>query len=703
MPSLSFVLRDGLSIARIEFADTSKTVNVLNAKSIEELDACIAQIESQIRHGHEVHGLIIRSAMPDMFIAGADITEIQRINDAEEAEELVTQVNKLFLRIENLPMPVVALINGPCLGGGLELALACHYRIAVDSPKVKIGLPETQLGIIPGFGGTQRLPRLIGLQAAIKAITTARKYGADAAHRLGIVDRVVADEQELLDAGESWITEVTEGGRYRRTGSLRSQKTRLERMPFGPSIIRRKAKQIAHKKSRGHYPAIPAAIDAVIASTLSLDEGLALEAKAFGALAVSPVSKYLIGIYFLTQSLKKQSSGTPRSVASVGILGAGVMGSGIALTLIQAGIPVVLKDSYPETLPKAEERIEAYIAGRAQRGRWSQDRKDETLALVRYTSDDADLADVDVVIEAIVELLEKKQEARAAVLAINPDVLFVSNTSSLRIDEIGEGVVGMHFFNPAEKMPLVEVVRGKTSHEDDVATVIALALRIKKTPIVVADSPGFLVNRVLGAYFAEAGLMVAEGIPIDRIDKAALRFGMPMGPFRLLDEVGLDIAAHVAENLAEAYGDRMRVPLHIDLLVEGNVLGKKTDSGFWFPGGKSLNEDTLRLAGIISEDAKADYPTIDIQNRLFYAMLNELFSCVEDGVVLDRGLADLAMIFGTGFPPFTGGPFALADARWLANAIIWMDAHAGTNPRLIPSPALRTAMIEREVMRADLS
>lgn len=424
-----------------------------------------------------------------------------------------------------------------------------------------------------------------------------------------------------------------------------------------------------------------------------------------GSNASSDAQRHLIGIQNLAQRAKQQAAGTPKRVTGVGVIGAGVMGRCIALIAARAGLGVTLTDTAESALQQARAFIEQDTKNQVERGKMSNDEMDQLLARIGYSTDIAAHKASDVVIEAIVENLAVKQKVLGAIHAINPNAIIATNTSSLSVAAIGESVVGMHFFNPAHKMPLVEVVRSETANANDVATVVQLALKLGKTPVVVADRPGFLVNRVLGTYFAEAAYLAKQGVGIAQIDAAMTEFGMPMGPFRLLDEVGFDIAGHVAENLTQTFGSRMVVGFDLSALAREGILGKKSDSGFWFPGGKELNTSVLAHLGLNAEPSYS-MTEEEIQTRLVFVMLNELAECIGRGVVQDTGLADLAMILGTGFPVSRGGLFAWwddNDTDELRGNLDDLAARERENRRIQPASWFLQKLAFAEPFRPDVA
>ena len=547
--------RDGLAF--LIFDKPHDKVNLLTAPVVAVLEILI----DQASHDKNVRGLVVMSAKPASFIAGADINEIRALRSVQDAERASRKGQRLFDAVERLPFPVVAAINGTCLGGGTELVLSCHFRIVADDPRVEIGLPEVRLGIMPGWGGTQRLPRLVGLAPGLDMILTGRSANARRAVSLGLADEIVPSE--LLLEGLALASQFARRGLRKRVAEV-------------------------------HYPAPYRALEAVLHGLRhGMAEGLLREAELLGPLAASRTSKNLVSI-FLMQRAARRDPGVddpavrPKDVRAAAVIGAGVMGGGIAQALARSGVGVRLKDIDPQALSRGIRHAHDLYQEEVRKGRLSRRERDLKAALIQPTLEYTGLRRSDVVIEAVVESLAVKHKVLREVEAVVPEgFIFATNTSSLPIEAIGkearrpEDVVGLHFFNPVHKMPLVEVIKGPRTSQEAVATAVALAKRIGKTPIVVGDAPGFLVNRILMTYLGESLVMIEEGGRIDEIDRVMLDFGMPMGPLALLDQIGIDVANHVAGVLSEAFRDRAPRSTALQILKDKGWLGRKTGRGFY--------------------------------------------------------------------------------------------------------------------------
>jgi 3-hydroxyacyl-CoA dehydrogenase/enoyl-CoA hydratase/3-hydroxybutyryl-CoA epimerase len=657
---------DPNGIVHVVFDRQGDKVNLLTPDALSEL----GELLESIRGRDDVRGLIFKSAKPGNFIAGMDIEVIASFTDAFKAAEGARFGQDVLQKIADLPIPSACALNGACLGGGAELALACTIRVAADTKAVKIGLPETQLGIIPGFGGTQRLPRLIGLVPSLDLILSGRTVDAKRAFRLGLVDLVVPEaylERETLR-----LMSKAAGGLKRR----RSLAARLvELTPPLRRFVIGKAQKSAEAKARPeNYPAPFRALEAVEAAfSLPLHQGLDLEARIVGELVPTRTSKNLMWLFKSQSALKKDAGGVaalPRKVRRAAVLGAGIMGGGIAQLIADKGIPVRLKDLRADALLAALRQAGKIWREQVQRKRLTPREMRQKLGFIAPTLEESGFSRVDVVIEAVVENLEVKQRVLAAMEErIGARAVFASNTSTIPISDIAaravrpERVVGMHFFNPVHRMPLVEVIAGQRSSPEAVSTVHSFAIELGKVPVVVRDAPGFLVNRILMLYFNEALRLLAEGVPVAAADRAMEAFGMPMGPFALMDEIGLDTGQHAAAVLEGAFGKRIgaATPL-LQAIVAGGRLGRKNGKGFYhYKTGKRVQPDEAvpKLAGA---GPPLQLPVETLQERMVLAMVNEAAICLEDGVVREPRDVDVAMVYGTGFPPFRGGLLRYADS-----------------------------------------
>jgi 3-hydroxyacyl-CoA dehydrogenase/enoyl-CoA hydratase/3-hydroxybutyryl-CoA epimerase len=707
-PSLE--LRDH-GVGWLVFDDPERKLNVLTQAVMHRLAESVAEA-ARLAGAGQLRALVVWSGKPDGFIAGADVEAIAQIRDRAAAASAVRAGQQIFLDVERLQVPTIAAIHGLCLGGGTELALACRWRVASDSPRTRIGLPEVQLGILPAWGGTTRLPRLVGLQAALPILLTGEPLSASKARRIGMVDEVLpaagfAERVAQLARG------IADGARPRRARRGLLQRVVEETAP-GRALVLAAAKRSVRAKTGGHYPA-PFRILDVLGRGLGggVRQALEHEAEAAADLITSDVSKSLIHVFHLRERAKKDAvpgvSGRPVRAATV--LGAGVMGGGIAQLLAYKGIRVRMKDVRHEAIQGGLKHARELFDDAVERRRLSAREADQKMELISGGLEYHGVAESDLVVEAVVEKLEVKRTVLREVEGkTRPDCVLATNTSSLSVDAMAEALgrpqelVGMHFFNPVHRMPLVEVVRGARTSDEAVATVHRLALDLGKVPVVVADGAGFVVNRILGPYLNEAGWLLADGATIEEIDAAAKKFGMPMGPVRLLDEVGLDVARHAAATLHRAFGERMLPSPPLQALSGTDRLGKKNGRGFYrYEQGREQGVDETvyqDLARSIPADGRAggrEEPDQDeIQKRLTLAMVNEAARILADRVVRHAGDVDLAMIMGTGFPPFRGGLLRFADALGASAVVGHLDdlaARAGA--RFEPAPVLRELADQR--------
>jgi 3-hydroxyacyl-CoA dehydrogenase / enoyl-CoA hydratase / 3-hydroxybutyryl-CoA epimerase len=691
---------DGDGVAWFVFDDPAKKVNVLSSRVMERLDGLLAEVEAAVREG-KARALVVRSGKDGSFIAGADVDEIAGIRDPVEAGAQAARGQAVFQRLHKLEIPIIAAIDGTCLGGGTELALACDVRIASDRPETKIGLPEIRLGIIPGFGGTTRLPRLIGLIAASDLILTGKSVDARKAPKLGLVDERMHAGVLEQRAREIALTMASGGDApdRARPGLI----PRLaEKTPLGRRLILKQARKQVMKQTRGHYPAPLAALGVLRRSAgKPLDRALAMEAEAVGRLVATDVSKSLIHVFRLMEGAKKAGpEAEGRAVDRVAVLGAGVMGGGVAQLLAHKGMEVRLKDINQEALSTglrhARSMFDKLVSRRKLRQREAEDR----MAAISPSLDYSGFGTIDLVIEAVVERMDvKKSVLREAEAVVGPDAVLTSNTSSLSITEMQNALerpanfAGMHFFNPVHRMPLVEVIRGEATSDEAVATVFDLTTRLGKIPVIVNDGPGFLVNRILTPYLNEAGYLLQEGASIAEVDEALLDFGMPMGPFRLLDEVGLDIARHAGETMHEAFGARFAPAPALGALESGQRLGRKNEKGFYvYEKGREKHPDPeiyKELESVIGAERTA-LGASAIRDRCVLPMINEAARILDDGIARSPGDVDLAMITGTGFPPFRGGLLRYADRIGLDTVVEKLSAlEAVHGERFTPAPFLR--------------
>ncbi len=670
--------------------------NLLTRGVMERLDGVLAEVEAGAAAGR-IRALVIRSGKPGMFIAGANIDEIADITDPAEGEAGARTGQAVFTRLDRLPVFTVAAIDGVCLGGGTELALACDYRIAADTPATRIGLPETQLGIIPGFGGTTRLPRLVGLAAALPLILTGKPVNASKAYRIGLVDERV-HPAILFDRSGALVLQALAGNRP--APRKRSLMRRATENPLGRNFVLAQAHKQVMKETRGRYPAPLAALETLKRiEPLPLEAALAEEARTLGRLIVTPVSKNLIHVFRLMEAAKKPvTAATPRAVSKVGVVGAGVMGGGIAQLLAYRGLEVRLKDIAPAALGHGLRTARELFDRIVKRGRLHRRQAERMMAAISPTLDYSGFGTTQLVIEAVVERMDvKKSVLKELEGEVEPGTVLTSNTSALSITEM-QGVLqrpadfcGMHFFNPVNRMPLVEIVRGERTGDEAVATVWAATRKLDKTPLVVKDGPGFLVNRILAPYMNEAGWLLADGAAVDAIDRALVAFGMPMGPLRLLDEVGLDVAHHVSGILYQAFGERMKPAPALDRLPATKRLGRKGGLGFYgYQGGREKAVDAGIYAALGLPGERRELLRDTIQERCVLVMVNEAARVLAEGIVREAGDVDLGLITGTGFPPFRGGLLRWADTLGTATVMEKLERCARElGPRFEPAPLIR--------------
>ena len=664
-------IQDDRGIATLTFDTPDSEVNVLCFDALYELEQQI----NEMHNDKSIKALFIESAKAHIFIAGADIKEIKAFKDSVETVDKLREGQEIFNRLEKLPFPTVAMIDGACLGGGLELALACTYRVASNDMHTRIGLVEVSLGIIPGLGGTQRLPLLVGFRKAIELITASKRLKGDKALKLGLVDASVPSGY-LGFKKEEFIKEILSDTLAERVAKTRQGIKWYEMFYPVKILIAKMARSAVLKQTSGHYPAPMKAIDVLEKTlTMSLTKGLKIELEAFEPLATSEISKNLIELFFTSEALKKEtfSSGEAKKVENSAVIGVGTMGSGIAWILAYKDIPVRLAARKMPSIAAAISRLMKSFESIQRRGRLTEREVGLKMDRVTYTTTMQGLKETDIIIEAVSEdPVVKKKIYETLEDTVKEDAVIATNTSSLKITDLvqdtlhPERFVGMHFFNPVAKMPLVEVIAGEKTSDETIATVVKLAKRLGKTPIRVSECAGFLVNRTLLPYLNEAALMFEEGEDIEHIDTLLRDFGMPMGPFTLADEVGIDIGEKVSFILYEAYGDRMTPSPLLSKMIAKNWLGKKTGKGFYLHGKKE--KSFHKELSYLHEKTPSLEENI-ILDRSILIMVNEAARCLEEAVVANAGYLDMAMIMGTGFPAFRGGLLRYADNEGLANIV----------------------------------
>ena len=681
-------------------------LNTLSLSLADEFRRAFDDLERDNR----VRGAVLISGKADNFIAGADIEQFLEFQTAEDAERTSHEGHKLLNRLERLRVPIVAAIHGACLGGGLETVLACAWRIATEHPKTVLGLPEVQLGLIPGTGGTQRLPRLIGLPSALDMILRGRNVRPKKALKLGLVDEVV-HPAILRDIAVARARELGVGTRKRSEGRAArgAEGLLVDSNRFGRSLVFKKARQSVLSQTHGHYPAPLAALDVVRAGyERGMEAGLVEESRRFGELAMTEVSRQLIFLFFATNALKKDPgvsapAPAPRPVEKLGVLGAGFMGAGIAAVAVQHGTLVRLKDTDHARVGKGLAAVREVVKEGYTRKQISRQQFDDTMALTGGTTEYSGFGNVDIVIEAVFEDVELKHRVlREAEPLLPDDAIYASNTSTIPISLISrpaqhpERVLGMHFFSPVHKMPLLEVIVTAETTKDATVTAVAYGKKLGKTVIVVNDGPGFYTTRTLSAYMNEAGRLLDEGASIDAIDKALVEFGFPVGPMTLLDEVGIDVGGKVGLVLAESLGVRMTPSEAMRRVVTAGRTGRKGRSGFYkYDAGGKKGDVDASIYQIIGAGARASagqhvrIPNDEIVRRCVLAMVNEAARCLEEGILRSVRDGDVGAVFGIGFPPFRGGPFRYVDTVGIQGIVRQLqELNVRFPPRFEPAPNL---------------
>ncbi len=692
---------DGL--ATLTFDCPAEKVNKYSRAVMDEFETFIDELGRRL----DVRGLLLVSGKPDMFIAGADVNEVAKATP-EEAREGVVRGQRTFNKLANLKYPTIAVIDGPCLGGGCETTLAMDWRLASDSRKTQIGLPEVKLGIIPGWGGTTRLPRVIGLTAALDILLAGKALDARRAKRAHLVDEVVP-QVLLQEYARTFAREKFGTAKRANTGPGGGPERSSPAAPadkimegIAQALVFKQARATVMKETHGNYPAPLEALTCVEKGfSKPLEEALEFEVEAICKLIGTPVMSNLVQLFFRMEEVKKESFGEgvkPRTIHRMGVLGAGVMGGGIAQLAADKGIPVRMKDIKMEQLASGYGAAAKIWNERLAKKRMSKADFAAKMSLLSGTLDYTGFSQCDITVEAVLEKLPIKKAVLKDWEAISrPDAIFASNTSTLPITEIAaeakhpERVAGMHFFNPVNKMPLVEVIYGAKTDPQVTATIFELARKLGKTPVIVKDAPGFLVNRILAPYLGEAVRLLLDGVPMEAIDHAMRAFGMPVGPIELLDDVGIDVAAKGAETLTAHWPERMPLDPSFNRLVHAGRLGRKTKKGFYkYEGDKRTGPDNDAYKDMeIQVPASHSLSQEDFEARLIYPMINEGAFCLADEIVTSAGKLDLAMIFGTGFPPFKGGLLRYADFKGLHEIASSLENLASSiGSRFAPSPYL---------------
>ncbi|GGJ81405.1 fatty acid oxidation complex subunit alpha FadB [Pseudomonas matsuisoli] len=692
-------VEDGIAVLKFDL--DGESVNKFNRLTLDELRQAVDAIKADT----SIKGVIVTSGK-DVFIVGADITEFLDAFRLPEEELLawVGSANAIFNDFEDLPVPTVVAINGIALGGGMEMCLAADFRVANE--KARVGLPEVKLGIYPGFGGTVRLPRLIGCDNAIEWIASGKENTADEALAVGAVDAVV-DSQYLEAAALDMVKRAISGELdYRARRQAKLEKLKLS--PIEQMLAFESAKGFVAGKAGPHYPAPVDAIKAIQkAASYGRDKALEVESAGFIKLAKSSVSSSLVGIFLNDQALKKKAKRYDKVAADVkqaAVLGAGIMGGGIAFQSALKGTPILMKDIREEAIELGLSEASKLFAKRIEKGRLDAAGMAVALNAIRPTLSYGDFKSVDVVVEAVVENPKVKQTVLAEVEdQVREDAVLASNTSTISINLLAQALkrpehfCGMHFFNPVHMMPLVEVIRGEKTSEQTIATVVAYAKKMGKSPIVVNDCPGFLVNRVLFPYFGGFAKLVGAGVDFVRIDAVMERFGWPMGPAYLMDVVGIDTAHHAREVMADGFPDRMKEAgrTALDALYDAKRLGQKNGKGFYAyetdKRGKPKKVVDASIEGILApiKHASRELSDEDIINWMMIPLCLETIRCLEDGIVESAAEADMGLIYGIGFPPFRGGALRYVDEMGVAAFVALADRYAELGPMYHPTEKLR--------------
>ena len=698
-------------VAVITYDVPGHSMNTLQADFI----VSFGELFERVISDRNVVAAVLISGKKDSFIAGADLKMLDKVVSRDDALAISRQGHEALARLNKASKPFVAAIHGAALGGGMEVALACHARVMSDSSKTHFALPEVQIGLLPGLNGLQRLAQLTSVQVALDYGLTGKKMRARKARKLGVADDVVP-RPILLQVASELALKLAKSGRKPKKKNWLSKselmKLALEKNPLGRRLLFSKARQALRKKTGGHYPAPERIVDVLECfANDGFEASQRIEAESFAELLQSEVAANLMSIFFATTALKKDNgchdpSVKARTVEKMGMLGAGLMGAGIAYVSVDKGIDVRLKDRDDAGLARGVKYITDIFDTRVKRRRLDPSARASKLARLSTTLDYRGISHVPLIIEAVFEDLALKHRVLTEVEeACDKDVIFASNTSSLPISRIAEvakrpeNVVGMHYFSPVHKMPLLEVIRTERTSDEVVATAVAVGKRQGKTVIVVNDGVGFYTSRVLGPYMNEASYLLTEGCSVEEIDQAMMRFGWPVGPMTLIDEVGIDVAAHVGPIMVEAFGGRMTPPATVSRLVEDGRKGRKNGRGFYLYGaaakkkgkGKHVDMSVYQTLGlnIPNSDGPSAVSMEEIQQRCNLQFLNEAMHCWGEGILRSPRDGDIGAIFGLGFPPFLGGPFRYIDKLGAATVLTQIEQYQSRfGERWAPAPAL---------------
>lgn len=703
-------------VAILSLTKEDSEMNVLSESVLRELHNNLEEIEKDTN----VKGVVITSGRDDHFVVGADIKEIERFKSAEEAQAGAEQLQELFSYIENMKIPTVAAINGNCLGGGLELSLACTWRVITDNPKTMLALPEIKLGLIPGAGGTQRLPRLVGLQIALDMILTGKNIRAKKAVNIGLADALVP-KSVLLEQAVVYAKKGKKKGPKKSGGFTKElPKWALEGNVVGRKIMEKKAREMVDKNTKGFYPAAYKALKAVFEGVdKSLKDGLKLEAKLFGELFATKESKSLIHLFHcITESKKHEFKDAGKEVFGddvcpneIGVIGAGFMGTGIATVCANKKIRVLLSDPNKEGISKSLKHSYDFFKKRLKKKIIKPFELDQKMAYISPGLKPVGFSQVPVVVEAVFEDIGLKQKILADLEKNAPDKwIFATNTSALPIAKIAEKsehperVLGMHFFSPVEKMPLLEIIITDKTAPWATARAVALGQKMGKQIIIVKDSPGFYTTRALSFYLAEAAAMLSEGVHMERIDKALTDAGFAVGPITLCDEVGIDVGAHVLDTLVEAFPDRMTKPDGLTKVIESGRQGRKNGKGFYlYEDGKKGGPD-MDVYNVVGIKPNNNLSINEIVDRCMLSFVNESVRCLQEGILRHAYDGDIGAVFGLGFPPFWGGPFKYVDhigAKVIVDLLNGLADKVG--PRFKPCELLEEYAKEEKLFFPDES
>ena len=690
----------GPDIAVLTLDDPHKGVNILSQSVLEEFEHRLDELDAQ----PDLVGLIIVSGKPGSFIAGADLREFAAAEEItkEQTVAMCTRGRQLFQRLSTCSYITVAAIDGICVGGGAEMAVWCDRRLMSDGSRTQFGFPEVKIGIFPGWGGTARTPRIVGLSNAVEMITSGTSINAAAAVLMGLATDDPAVDR-LQDAAVRLVREEQRSGQYQRDRKAWSAPIDISETEL--IFLGAAASAMIQQQTKGHYPAPNAALELMLGAVeAAIEAACEMEAEGMAELFGTPISRALINVFFLTDRNKKDTgidgdAVKSRDVKRVGVLGAGIMGQGIVAANVRRSLPVTLTDASPEALAAGVQGVLKEVSYNKQTKAPDVDRAVELAPLINGTSSYEEFAGCDLVIEAVVENAEIKKQVFAQLESLlADDAILASNTSTIPITTLAadlkhpERFCGIHFFNPVRQMPLVEVIRGEKTSDETVATAVAYAKRLGKSPIVVQDGPGFLVNRLLLPYMNEAAEMILDGAGIKQIERAAKNFGMPMGPITLYDVVGIDTAVYAGRVMVEAFPDRIVPSTLLETLVDAGRLGQKSGAGFFSYRGKKKGRgqsdpalDEL-IAPLLRE--KIELTEKQITARLFLPMVLEATRILEEKLVRDARDVDLGLIFGTGFPPFRGGLLAWADSLGAAAIIEHLKPLESLGERMQPTEML---------------